>query len=341
MKKNDFFFDLPLDQIAIRPQNKRGLSKLLVTNKSGKIDHILFHQIGDFLNKGDMIIMNDSKVMPVRLIVRKPSGGKIDLILVREINQGKWEILCKGSYKGKVLIGNENEAFIDYDEKNLIKTMSFEKPFDEIVSRYGLMPLPPYIKRIPDERDKLDYQTIYAKHDGSIAAPTAGLHFTQQIIDDLKMRGVEFEFITLHVGKGTFMPVKSQEISSHKMLEEHFEIKTTLIEKIKDYKNEKRRIIAVGTTTTRTLEGFFSDNYKLLSSKNGSIRGTTDLFIYPTFKFQILNGLITNFHLPCSTPLVLVSAFLGIEQTKRVYQIAIENGYRFFSYGDAMLIYEA
>ncbi|MCX8069855.1 MAG: tRNA preQ1(34) S-adenosylmethionine ribosyltransferase-isomerase QueA [Thermodesulfovibrionales bacterium] len=338
MKKTDFDFYIPSESIALRPQKDRDYSRLLITDRAGRIEHSVFNKIGDYINKGDLLIMNDSKVIPVRLIVKKPSGGRLDLILVKELSEYKWEILCKGNYKGKIFIADYIEAYIDFDDKESVKTLTIHNPIKDILSKHGLMPLPPYIKRLPDEQDKIDYQTVYAEKDGSIAAPTAGLHFTHQLIYELKNKGVEIETITLHVGKGTFMPIKSLDISLHKMLDEQFEIKKTLIEKIIEYKKEKRRIIAVGTTTTRTLEGYFSEKYNLISSQNGSIRGWTDLFIYPGFQFNVLGGLITNFHLPCSTPLVLVSAFLGLEQTRRVYQIAIEKGYRFFSYGDAMLI---
>lgn len=336
MKTTDLSFELPSELIASRPVEGRDTSRLMRVSKDGQLWHGRFNQLVFHLNEGDLLVMNDTKVMPVRLRVRKPSGGIVDLMLVKEISEGLWEILCKSKYNGEVLIGDNIVAHLSSNTGQ--KTIRFDHPVDEILRQHGLMPLPPYIKRIPDERDKTDYQTIYASKEGSIAAPTAGLHFTEKLIKELKGRGVEIETLTLHVGKGTFMPIRSSTVSDHKMESEGFVIKKPLIEKIEKRKSSGSRVIAVGTTTTRALEALFSGHCVIETSSNGSIYGSTDLFIYPGYEFKAIDGMITNFHLPGSTPLVLVCSLLGIEKTKEIYRIAIKEGYRFFSYGDAMLI---
>lgn len=336
MKTTDLHFELPPELIASRPVEGRDTSRLMRVSRDGQLWHGTFNQLVLHLNKGDLLVMNDTKVMPVRLRVRRPSGGLIDLVLVKELSEGLWEILCKSKYNGEVLIGDNIVAHISSETRK--KTLRLNHPIDEVIRQHGLMPLPPYIKRIPDERDKTDYQTVYASKEGSIAAPTAGLHFTERLIGELKDRGVEIETLTLHVGKGTFMPIKSSTVADHKMESEGFVIKTSLIERIKEQKRLNRRVIAVGTTTTRALEALFSGHCVIETSSNGSIYGSTDLFIYPGYEFKAIDGMITNFHLPGSTPLVLVCSLLGIEKTKEIYRIAIKEGYRFFSYGDAMLI---
>ncbi len=339
MKIDDLSFELPHNSIALRPLRDRASSRLLRVSRGGDIIiHSGFRELSEQLREGDLLIMNDSKVLPVRLRVNKTSGGVIDLILIREISEGVWEILCIGRYSGKVTIDGKIQGEISIDKNSAMKTITFKENVRNIIDKFGLMPLPPYIKRLPDELDRTDYQTVYASQEGSIAAPTAGLHFTESIIRSLKEKGVEIETLTLHIGRGTFMPIKSKDAAAHKMESERFTLKTSLIDKIHQYKKMGRRIIAVGTTTTRTLEGVFSGRYLLEAPNNGVISGSTDIFIYPGYTFRAIDGMITNFHLPRSTPLMLVAALLGIENTRKIYNIAIQKGYRFFSYGDAMLI---
>ncbi len=340
MKTSDLTFELPNGAIALRPLKDRSSSRLMVVQSGSEfsISHARFSDLLGILREGDLLVLNNSKVIPARLRVRKTTGGVIDLILVRPDAQGRWEILCKGSYTGDVLIGNETIGYISICKDTHTKTMTFYGDIKKVIEQYGLMPLPPYIKRPPDEADRLDYQTVYAAKEGSIAAPTAGLHFTQKLLDQLRQKGIDIEYLTLHVGIGTFMPVSSEDITAHRMEEERFEVSCSLIDKIRQYRSVGKRVIAVGTTTTRTLEGIFSDRYCQFPSLNGTLYGSTDIFIYPGYRFKAIDGLITNFHLPKSTPLMLVSALLGIEKTREIYGIAIQEGYRFFSYGDAMLI---
>lgn len=347
MKVADFDFSLPEDLIAKKPCRERDNSRLLVLRRDGGIEHRRFHDLPEYLNQGDMLLMNNTKVFPARLTGFKPTGGKIEILLVKEITQNTWEILSRERYTGEISISEDLSVEI-FDGKTA-RLISSGDPM-EILWRDGDMPLPPYIKRNPEAMDKEWYQTVYAEKEGSIAAPTAGLHFTNELIDKIKDKGVMVRYLTLHIGTGTFRPIKAEEVEEHSMDPEYFEIDTGLTSEIRKVKDSGRRLIAVGTTTTRAIEGYMSGVYKdcgLSKSKiinqksqinNGSLHGYTDIFIYPGYKFKAVDSLITNFHLPRSTPLMLASALCGFKILMDAYNEAISYGYRFFSYGDAMLI---
>ncbi len=333
MTLKDFDFELPSSLIAQRPE-KRGLSRLLVLKKDGTILHRKFSEIGEFLNPGDMLVLNNTKVLPVRLEGRKPTGGRVELLLVRPLEDGYWLILSRDTYKGIITVSEELKIELSGSDR---ARLIYSGDLKEILWKIGQMPLPPYIKRRPLPEDKEWYQTTYAEVPGSIAAPTAGLHFTEDILEGLLSNGILIRKVTLHVGPGTFRPVRTESIEEHKMEEEIFEIPSLLFEEIREVKARGRRVISTGTTTTRALEGYASGRYRELSC-NGVLKGSTDIFIYPGYEFKVIDGLITNFHLPRSTPLLLSSAFAGTENLRRAYKEAIAMGYRFFSYGDAMLI---
>jgi S-adenosylmethionine:tRNA ribosyltransferase-isomerase len=343
MKTSDFDFNLPKELIAYRPLEKRDNSRLCVLHRDGSIEHKRFFHIADYLREGDLILLNNTKVFPARIVAERADGVKLDILFLRQIEDGEgWEVIYKGDYTGIVYLGDGYKAETKIEKNRDIKrkilrllNMRQEEMMD-LLWRYGLMPLPPYIKRSPDDQDKERYQTIYAEKVGSIAAPTAGLHFTDQLLNKLKDKGVSVEKITLHVGIGTFKPIRTVNLEDHKMDAEYFEIGRRVLEKIKDVKDSKNRVIAVGTTVTRAIEGLFSERCRLVEI-NGFIKGYTDIFIYPGYRFQCIDALITNFHLPRSTPLMLVSAFSGFERVMKAYKEAISMGYRFFSYGDAML----
>lgn len=348
MRTADFDFHLPKDLIALRPSEKRDGSRLLVLHRDGGIEHRRFSDITEYLNGGDMLVINNTKVFPARIIATKTSAKTsdktIDILLVKKAGEdGTWEIMCRGKFSGPVIIGDSIEAEVWAEKgqgsKKFLKFLNIEpSKLKNMLWHYGYMPLPPYINRMPDDADKQRYQTVYAEHQGSIAAPTAGLHFTEELINNIQNKGVSVEALTLHVGTGTFKPIKAESMEGHRMDAEYFEIKTALIEKIQRIKETGGRLITVGTTTTRALEGFMGGLFQRLSSVNGSVRGYTDIFIYPGYKFRAVDSLITNFHLPCSTPLMLVSALRGFKEILHAYKEAIAMGYRFFSYGDAMLI---
>ncbi len=343
----DFDFDLPKHLIASRPLKQRDHSRLLVLHRDGKIEHRHFYNITDYLHKGDLLIMNDTKVFPARLLAKKTSGGKLDILLVKELGKENiWEVMYRGKYEGDVSIANNIKAFIWIEKKEgldnkkkFLKFLNFpSNNINDLIWSYGLMPLPKYIGRLPDKEDVITYQTVYAKKTGSIAAPTAGLHFTESLLDEIEKKGILIRTITLHVGVGTFKPIKTSLIANHEMEAEFFEIKQSVIEDIKRTKKNKNRVIAVGTTSTRTIEGFLGGNYKKIECGNLSICGYTDIFIYPGYQFKGIDCLITNFHLPRSTPLMLVSSLSDHNKILTAYKEAIDMNYRFFSYGDAMLI---
>lgn len=355
MKANDFYFRLPESSIAHRPAVPRDSSRLLVLHSDGSIEHRTFSHLPGYLNEGDLLLMNDTKVFPARLTGTKKTGGKIEILLIRETEQDSWEILSREKYSGTVYISEElsgemfNGRSISFKTLNTSGNHRDRSDLMKTLWRVGLMPLPPYIKRKPDEMDKESYQTVYADKVGSIAAPTAGLHFTDDLIAGLEKKGILIRFLTLHVGIGTFRPVRVENLKDHIMDVEHFEMKKSLIETIKTVKRCGRRVIAVGTTTTRAVEGLFSgqwsENKREVKEggtggfdKNGYIRGATDIFIHPGYPFRVVDSLITNFHLPRSTPLMLTSAFGGMKNLMDAYKCAVSKGYRFFSYGDAMLI---
>ena len=332
MKTSDFNFNLPPSLIAQKPTPKREGSRLLVLHKDRDFLDKQFTDLPDYLRKGDMLILNKTKVLPMRLRGKSPDGRSIELLLVRNITGNKWEVMSKGSYTGEVVITDNLRARLN---KGTTAELEFAGNLNELLWEHGEMPLPPYIKRTSDHSDKERYQTVYAETEGSIAAPTAGLHFTEDILKEIEDKGVLVRRLTLHVGKGTFIPVRADHISAHVMESEWFEMDDSLV---KDIRNLKGRLIAVGTTAARAIEGLLSGGAVLEDYGNGTVRGSTDLFIYPGFNFKAVDGLVTNFHLPRSTPLMLVSALTGLENILRAYDHAIGSDYRFFSYGDAMLI---
>lgn len=335
MKAAEFDFPLPASLIASEPPEKRDSSRLMTLGRDGSIGHMSFSDLPGLMKRGDMLVLNDTKVFPARLEGLRQDGKRLDILLVRKIKWERWEILSRGNYTGRLFISENLSAFV-YEGRSAKLISSGD--VGEALWADGLMPLPPYIKRRPDERDKERYQTVYARKEGSIAAPTAGLHFTPELLDDIRARGVTVRFITLHVGRGTFAPVRAEEIERHGMEEEGFEIGSGTLDEIRGLRASGGRLFSVGTTTTRAMEGFFSGRFRALPSKNGSIKGLTDVFIYPGFEFKAVDCLITNFHLPRSTPLMLAGAFAGRENLKAAYSQAVSLGYRFFSYGDAMLI---
>lgn len=334
MKTADYDFFLPEQLIASRPAEKRDDSRLLILNRNSLTEHKRFRDLPSFLRPGDMLLLNKTKVFPARLDGIKRGGGRLQILLVREISSGMWEIMSKGKYTGPLGI---SDGFTAHISKGV--TAIFDNPEDlnRRIWQDGKMPLPPYIKRQPDDLDMERYQTVYAQTEGSIAAPTAGLHFTRELLDAIAQQGVLIRHVTLHVGAGTFRPVKALDVDDHVMEREFFEIDPQLISEISDIRSKGGRIVAVGTTTTRAIEGYLSGKSEILSS-NGTICGLTHIFIREGYHPRAIDALITNFHLPCSTPLMLTSAFAGRENLLRTYKCAISMRYRFFSYGDAMLV---
>jgi len=341
MKLSLFDYDLPEELIAQYPLPKREESGLMVLDrKSRSITHSQFRFIGEFLSPNDLLVLNDTKVIPARLVGKKcETGAKIELFLVAEKERDIWEALIKPGKRVK------NGTVVEFGEGILkaqvsakleagtyIVRLKYQGRLQEILSQIGQTPLPPYIKRQPEPIDKIRYQNVYAAKNGAVAAPTAGLHFTQELLDSLQQKGIGVTNLTLHVGLGTFQPVKAEEVEAHKMHAEYFEISPEAAEQINLCKQKGGRIVAVGTTSVRTLETV-ADNNRVVPKI-----GFTDLFIYPGYKFKIVDALITNFHLPKSTLLMLVSTFASREFVLEAYQEAIKQRYRFYSYGDAMLI---
>lgn len=339
MNINDYDFDLPENLIAQQPTKRRDESRLLVLYKDDKkMQHKKFHESIDYLNNNDLIIFNDTKVLPARLFGQKDSGAQVEVMLLNEIALGKWECLAKPGKKLKkgtkitFPLGLEGTTISDTDFGG--RVIEFNKngaDFLETIDKIGELPLPPYIKEKPEDYSR--YQTVYAQNVGAVAAPTAGLHFTEELLNKIEGKGVEVAFLTLHVGLGTFRPVQVENILDHKMHSEFYSISLDTVEAIKRCKARNGRVIAVGTTVVRTLETIASlgDGLKPQS-------GWTDIFIYPGYNFKLVDGLFTNFHLPKSTLVMLVSAFAGKEVTLDAYKEAIKEKYRFFSFGDSMLI---
>ena len=328
MKLSDFDYNLPKELIAQYPLKERDSARLLVLGREKlTLEHRVFKDIPDYLREGDLIVLNDTKVLPSRLHGKRNSGGKVEVLLLNRKEGLTFSALIKpGRVKlGEKIIFNGGKSEGIISAKNEI---TFNLRDAASVYALGLMPLPPYIKRKPEDLDSIYYQTVYASQEGAIASPTAGLHFTEELIAGIKSRGINVAHITLHVGIGTFKPVKVDDITAHKMEPEYFRITDEVAELIKDTRAKNRRIIAVGTTSLRALEAFAS----------GMKEGYTDLFIYPGYKFKLVDCLLTNFHLPRTTLLMLVSAFCGEKLAKKAYQEAVDNKYRFYSYGDAMLI---
>ena len=348
MKTEKLNYHLPPELIAQQPLRVRSSSKLLVFNRStGEIVDSYFNKLGDFLTPGDCLVLNDTKVLPARFFAQRKTGAKIEGLFLNEKSSGLWNVLLKPAAKLKpaetiYLKDKKNNDFCKAElmEKLnagncLLKIKKHAKPY-AILEKIGFPPLPPYIKRTRDQRqaakDKLHYQTVYARRPGAVAAPTAGLHFTNQLIEKLKRQKVRLAYITLHVSLGTFKPITAENIRQHKIHPEQFSIDEKTVRIINRTKQKAKRIIAVGTTSVRTLETAATNSHVHASS------GTTDLFIKPGYKFKIVDAMVTNFHLPKSSLLALVAAFAGLENILRAYQHAIEKRYRFYSYGDAMLI---
>lgn len=353
MKKQDFYFDLPQELIAQDPLEDRSNSRLLVLDKkSGAIEHKVFKQITEYLKKGDCLVINDTKVIPARLIGEriidtskvKPGfeagkeGACIELLLLKRRENDIWETLVKPGKKAKpgtkIKFGNGAlmaEILDIVEEGNRLVKFSYQGIFEEILDELGQMPLPPYITH--ELKDKNRYQTVYAKYKGSAAAPTAGLHFTTELLKEIEKMGVVIAHVTLHVGLGTFRPVKEENILEHHMHSEHYQVLPQEAEKINTAKRQGHRVICVGTTSCRTVEAAANEQGIVISGN-----GDTEIFIYPGYQFKVLDCLITNFHLPESTLLMLVSALAGREQVLHAYQEAVKEQYRFFSFGDAMLL---
>ena len=339
MKKSDFYFDLPEELIAQTPLQQRDQSRLMLLDKqSGAVSHRHFFELPDLLREGDCLIMNDSRVLPARLLGSRLSGGSVELVLLRDLGDGRWECLSRPGRKTKpgtqLQFGDgELKATVEAvaEGGNRIVKFHYEGIFLEVLERLGKMPLPPYIKE--ELQDAERYQTVYSRELGSAAAPTAGLHFTEELLDKIRARGIRTGFVTLHVGLGTFRPVKEEEIEDHDMHSEFCMIPEETAQLINETKARGGRVIAVGTTSCRTLESFAAEDGSVKASS-----GWTNIFIYPGYRFKCIDALITNFHLPESTLIMLVSALAGRENVLNAYRTAVAEHYRFFSFGDAMLI---
>lgn len=339
MKTSDFDYFLPEELIAQTPATPRDSSRLLVYDREkDKIEHKHFYDIVDYLKEGDVLVRNNTKVLPARMFAYTKNGGKVEVLLLKRFNLNEWEVLVKPGKKAKpgaelVLSEELSLQVLENIEESGSRRVKFiyDGVFEDIISRLGEMPLPPYITEKLKDQER--YQTVYAKVDGSAAAPTAGLHFTPELIEKIKQKGVEIVDVLLHVGLGTFRPVKTEDVLSHHMHSEYYQITKESAEKINKAKSEGRRIIAVGTTSVRTLES--------AADKNGLVKeveDNTEIFIYPPYKFKCVDCLITNFHLPKSTLLMLVSSLSTRERVLEIYNTAVSEKYRFFSFGDAMFI---
>lgn len=340
MKRQDFYYELPQELIAQDPLEDRSSSRFLVLDKkTGDIQHHIFREIVNYLNPGDCLVINDTKVIPARLIgAKEETGAKIEVLLLKRGQNDVWETLVKPGRKAKpgtrISFGDgllKGEVIDVVDEGNRLIRFEYEGIFEEILDRLGQMPLPPYITH--QLRDKDRYNTVYAAHSGSAAAPTAGLHFTPELLEEIGRKGVDIARVTLHVGLGTFRPVKVEEVENHHMHSEFYMIDEEAAEKINRAKEQGGRVICVGTTSCRTVESAADEEGRLKACS-----GWTEIFIYPGYQFKVLDGLITNFHLPESTLIMLVSALAGREHVLDAYEEAVKERYRFFSFGDAMLV---
>jgi S-adenosylmethionine:tRNA ribosyltransferase-isomerase len=337
MKTTDFHFNLPEELIAQHPSAERGASRLLVMDRStGALEHAMVSELDRFVPEGSVMVFNDSKVRRARLFATSSGGGKVEVLLLRREGPARWAAMTSRMAKqtpGKILHLPEDleaEVLEARDDERLLR---FSIDFDEdYLERNGHLPLPPYIRRSDDQEDSERYQTVYARNCGSAAAPTAGLHFTPALMDTLRGRGIELAFVTLHVGLGTFLPVRSETLEDHRMHEESFTVSAETAAVVTRAKAEGRPVVAVGTTSVRTLESAWHDDHLPAGSKE------TSIFIYPGYRFKVVDALFTNFHTPESTLLMLVSAFAGRENILAAYAQAVEKGYRFFSYGDAMFM---
>ena len=339
MKTKDFWFYLPEELIAQTPLQQRDASRLLVLDKkTGDVNHRHFFDIIDYLNPGDCLVMNDSRVLPARLLGHRPTGGAVEVLLLRDLGDKKWECLCKPGRKmqvgHEVTFGNgELTAVVTQvlEDGNRVVEFRYEGIFLEVLERLGKMPLPPYIKS--ELKDQERYQTVYSREVGSAAAPTAGLHFTRELLEKIRAKGIQTAFVTLHVGLGTFRPVKADSIQEHHMHSELCMISQETADIINETKAKGGRVICVGTTSCRTLESLVNDDGTFTPGSKW-----TEIFIYPGYRFKAMDALITNFHLPESTLVMLVSAFAGRENVLHAYDQAVQERYRFFSFGDAMYI---
>ena len=340
MKVSDFYFELPEELIAQYPLEKRDSSRLMVLDKkTGEIEHRKFHDILEYLNEGDTLVLNNTRVLPARLIGEKEeTGGKIEFLLLKRIEGDKWECLAKpgkSAREGRRFSFGEGKLKAEVVEVlengNRIVEFYYKGIFEEVLDSLGEMPLPPYIHEKLEDKER--YQTVYSKENGSAAAPTAGLHFTKELLEQIKEKGVKIVYLTLHVGLGTFRPVKVEKIEEHEMHSEFYILSKESADIINETKKRGNKVISVGTTSTRTLE--------TIGDENGFVKeqsGWTNIFIYPGYKFKVVDRLITNFHLPESTLIMLVSTLAGKEHTMKAYEEAVKEKYRFFSFGDAMFI---
>ncbi|WP_457628171.1 tRNA preQ1(34) S-adenosylmethionine ribosyltransferase-isomerase QueA [Persephonella sp.] len=332
---SDFDYHLPKELIAKYPVEPRDSCRLMVLDrKDGSIQHRIFRDIVDYLEEGDTLVLNDTKVIPARLKGKKKTGASIEVFLLRPLSDDVWEALVKNLKRLKegqeIIFGEDFRGeLLEKEEDGKAKVRLVGDDINSLIKRYGHIPLPPYMEREDEEKDKNHYQTVFARKEGAVASPTAGLHFTQELLEKIKNMGVNVEFVTLHVGLGTFRPVTVEDFTKHRMHEEYYQIPDRTLEVIKQTKERGKNVVAVGTTVVRTLE-----TYALTGKKEGF----SDIFIYPPYRFKMVNRLITNFHLPKSTLILLVSAFASREMILNAYNIAVKERYRFFSYGDAMLI---
>ena len=353
MQTADFDYDLPEELIAQSPANPRDHSRLLVVNrKSEELIGNHFYDIVEYLTDNDVLVMNNTKVFPARFFCKKDSGGKLEVLLIEEVEKNIWKALTKPGLKDgqTVLFSGTTFTCVGHEEQTaLLKSSADKEKLLISLQESGITPLPPYIKSSEsEEKLRKEYQTVYAKITGSVAAPTAGFHFTPYLLEKIKQKGVQIEYVTLHVGLGTFAPVKTEKLEDHPMHFENFEVDKNTLKRLNEAKSAKKRIIAVGTTTTRVLETLTNENGNLNMER---ANGSTNLFIYPPYKFKFINALITNFHLPKSTLLSLVSAFVSYPNTNTkfknfkeclagsAYQKAVREKYRFYSFGDAMFIF--
>lgn len=340
MKTSDFYYDLPKELIAQTPVEPRDSSRLLILGRNnGEIEHKHFYDIIEYLHEGDLLVVNDSRVLPARIFgIKEETGARVEFLLLKQISGNKWETLCKPGKKAKegtkFTFGNGllKATVIEVkDDGNRVVDFDCDENFFAALDKIGQMPLPPYITE--ELKDKERYQTVYSHELGSAAAPTAGLHFTNELMDRIREKGIYIANVTLHVGLGTFRPVKVDDVTNHKMHSEHYEVPEETAKLIKQTKENGGRVIAVGTTSCRTLESVATQYGEIIACD-----GFTDIFIYPGYKFKVLDGLITNFHLPESTLIMLVSAFAGFDNVMNAYKNAVDEKYRFFSFGDAMFI---
>ncbi len=340
MQTKDFYYDLPKELIAQTPLTDRSSSRLMVVDKeTGEVNHKVFTDILEYLNEGDCLVLNNTRVLPARLYgAKEGTGGKIEFLLLTQKSTDTWEVILKPGKKAKpgarFVFGNgelKAEILETINDGNRLVKFYYDGLFENVLDKLGEMPLPPYITEKLNDKER--YQTVYSKHNGSAAAPTAGLHFTPELLEKIKKKGVNIAYVTLHVGLGTFRPVKVDDVTNHKMHSEYYHLDEENAEIINNSRENGGKIISVGTTSTRVLETIADDNGILKSAT-----GWTDIFIYPPYKFKAVDALITNFHLPESTLLMLVSSLGGMENLRNAYKVAVDEKYRFFSFGDAMFI---